>query len=284
MTRTPRARTPRLELAKRAAPPEANALDAQPVQIEREGDVLVWRIARPHTRNALDWLTFVGLERAIAAASADPTLRAVVLTGQGSTFASGGDLNELRSATSREQAAQLADAGRHVCEGIARLRIPVIAALQGPAVGGGAELALACDVRIADPRATICFKHARLAVTTAWGVLPKLVSMVGHGTASRLLLTAHKIDAFEALRLRVIDHVAERDACVATAFAWAEDIAQGAPMAISELKALMREALPVHNDIRVRERDRFIETWTSADHREAVEAFFERRNPVWSGR
>jgi enoyl-CoA hydratase/carnithine racemase len=159
----------------------------------------------------------------------------------------------------------------------------VIAALTGPAVGGGVELALACDMRISDPKATLCFKQTRLAVTTAWGVLPKLVSMVGHGTASRLLLTGQTIDAFESLRLGIVDFVAERDACVATAFAWAEDIAQGAPMAVAELKALMRESLAVHNDVRVRERDRFIATWTSNDHREAVDAFFTRRHPMWSG-
>jgi enoyl-CoA hydratase len=253
------------------------------LRVEREGNVVVWRIARPHTRNALDWATFVALERAIASASADGALRAAVLTGQGSVFASGGDLNELRSATTREQAAQLADIGRHVCEGIARLRIPVIAALTGPAVGGGVELALACDVRIADPKATMCFKQAHLGVTTAWGVLPKLVSMAGHGTASRLLLTGQKIDAFECVRLGLVDAIAEKDACVATAFAWAEDISQGSPMAIAELKALMRESLAVHNDVRVRERDRFIATWTSNDHREAVDAFFTRRQPRWSG-
>jgi enoyl-CoA hydratase/carnithine racemase len=216
--------------------------------------------------------------------NADPTVRVVVLTTQGSTFVSGGDLNELRSATTREQAAQLADAGRHVCEGIGRLRVPVIAAMPGPAVGGGMELALACDIRIADPKATVSFKQARMAVTTAWGVLPKLVSLVGHGTASRLLLTAQTIDAYEALRLGVIDFVSERDASVATAFAWAEDITEGAPLAIADLKTLMRESLAVQNDIRVHERDRFIATWTSEDHQEAVAAFFERRTAVWNGR
>jgi enoyl-CoA hydratase len=271
------ARTPRPASARPPPAPET------PLLVEREGNVAVWRLSRPHARNALDWGTFAALQQAIAAAAADPSLRAVVLTGQGSTFTAGGDLTEFRAFTTREQAAQLADIGRLVCEGIGRLGVPVIAALQGPAVGGGAELALACDVRIADPRATLCFKQARLAVTTAWGMLPKLISTVGHGTASRLLLTSQTVDAFESLRLGLVDHVAERDACVATAFAWAEDIALGAPLAIAELKGLMREAVG-QNDVRVRERDRFVATWTSADHAEAVAAFFERRLPAWKGK
>ena len=255
-----------------------------PLRVVREGSVVVWRLDRPHTRNALDWTSFAALEGAIAQAAADPSLRAVVLTGEGSTFASGGDLHEFRAVSTPEQAGQLADAGRSVCQGIARLRVPVIAAIGGPAVGGGVELALACDVRIADPKATLCLRQSRLAVTTAWGVLPKLVATVGHGTASRLLLTGQKVDAFEALRLGLVDFVAERDACVATAFAWAEDIAQGAPAAIAELKGLLRESLTARAGVDVRERESFVRTWTSSDHREAVEAFFARRTPSWTGK
>jgi enoyl-CoA hydratase len=253
------------------------------LHVERSDDIAIWRLSRPHAKNALDHATFQALTRAIAVAAQDATLRAVVLTGEGDTFASGGDLRELRTATTAESAAQLSDIGRQVCDGIARLRVPVIAALPGPAIGGGAELALACDMRVADARATLCFKHARMGVTTAWGVLPKLVAMVGHGTASRLLLTSHEIDAYEALRLGLVDAVSEKGACVATAVAWGLDVAHGAPGALAEIKSLLREAIGAGDDLRVRERDRFVATWTSADHREAVEAFFAGRAPQWKG-
>jgi enoyl-CoA hydratase/carnithine racemase len=254
------------------------------VRIERQGEVALWRLARPHARNALDAATFAALNRALADAAADRTLRAVVLTGEGNAFASGGDLRELRAATSAEQAGQLADAGRHVCDAIARLPVPVIAALPGPAIGGGAELALACDLRVADARATLCFKHARMAVTTAWGVLPKLVQLAGHATASRLLLAGHEVDAREALRLGLVDAVCEDGACVATAVAWAFDVAQGSPVAVAELKGLLRDALGSTAGYLARERERFVATWTSDDHREAVEAFFTRRAPRWKAR
>jgi enoyl-CoA hydratase len=255
--------------------------------VERLGDaaeIAVWTLARPEAKNALDSATFAALGRAIAAAGSDPTLRAIVLTGEGDTFAAGGDLRELRTATTSEHAAQLADMGRHVCEAIARLAVPVIAALPGPAIGGGAELAMACDLRVADPRATFCFKHARMGLTTAWGVLPKLVGAVGHATASRLLLVGHTIDATEALRLGLVDDVTERGGSVARAIAWGLDVGQASPRAVAELKALLRDALGASGELSARERERFIAAWTSPDHREAVEAYFGSRAPRWTGR
>lgn len=255
------------------------------LRTERDGDVAVWTIARPQARNALDYATCERLIAAIAEAANDGSLRAVVLTGEGTTFASGGDLRELRAATTPEQAARLSDVGRSMCDGIARLPVPVIAALAGAAIGGGAELAMACDLRVADPRATMCFKHARMAVTTAWGVLPKLVATVGHAAASRLLLAGHEVDAREALRLGLLDAVTDAGGCVAQALAWARDVAQNAAGAVAELKRLLCHAL-THDaaHLLALERDRFVATWTSDDHREAVEAFFESRAPEWQRR
>jgi enoyl-CoA hydratase len=256
----------------------------EPLRVEQQGDVAVWTLDRPEARNALDSATFAALARAIADAGASPGLRAVVLTGAGGTFASGGDLRELRSAMGPEDAVRLADDGRRVCEGLAELPVPVIAALPGPAIGGGAELALACDLRIAGASASICFKHARMGVTTAWGVVGRLVAVVGHATASRLLLTAHTLDAKEALRLGVFDAVADDAEPLATALAWAQDAAGGAPGAVRELKGMLRDVGRGAPDLRAKERERFVASWTSEDHREAVEAHFERRTPVWKGR
>jgi enoyl-CoA hydratase len=258
----------------RVSPPE-------PFRIERDGDFAVWTIARPSSRNALDWATFEALERALAAAANDRDLRGIVLTGEGSAFCSGGDLREFRGATTREQAGELADVGRRVCAGVAGLRVPVIAALSGSAIGGGAELAMACDLRVADPGATICFKHAHMGVTTAWGILPKLFGTVGAATASRLLLTGMAVDAREALRIGLVDAVAEAGGCVAAALAWCNEVAKGSPRAVAELKGLVRDTTNALDALQQRERERFVMTWTSADHREAMDAFFEGRVPQW---
>jgi enoyl-CoA hydratase len=255
------------------------------LRVERRGSTLVWSIARPQAKNALDRATLQALRAAIHDASQDASVRAVVLTGEGDTFASGGDLRELRHATSEVDAETLAEAGRGVCDGIMQLPVPVIAALPGAAIGGGAELAVACDVRIADERATICFKHARMGVTTAWGILRKLVATVGHATAARLLYTAYAVHAKQARDLGLVDAVSANGACVGTALAWALDIAQASPAAVAQMKSLLRESLSMDGEaLRTRERERFVATWTGEDHREAVEAFFESRAPIWKGR
>ncbi len=270
------ARKSRKPLPAAAGTPLPSSLD-----VERRGLVAVWTIRRPEVRNALDFATLAALTAALVDARRDRRLRAVVLTGAGSTFVSGGDLRELRTAVTRAHAARLADAGRRVCDGMARLAVPVIAALTGPAIGGGAELALGCDMRIADPQAKLSFKHGRMAVTTAWGLLPKLVGMLGHGAATRMLLTGQELGSAEALRVGLVEAVSEPGQSLETAVAWANDVARASPRAIAGLKALLYDALDVAASHRARERERFVDSWASADHSEAVEAFFGGRPPVW---
>jgi enoyl-CoA hydratase len=270
-----------VKAATRKGPPRQRQDGAARLKIERHGDVALWTIDRPEVRNAFDLATFAALIAALADARRDRKLRAVVLTGAGSTFVSGGDLRELRTATTRADAGRLADQGRRMCDAIAGLRVPVIAALPGPAVGGGAELAVACDLRVADPRARLSFKHARMAVTTAWGLLPKLVAMVGHGRATRLLLAGPDVDATEALRMGLVDVVAEEGGSVAAALALAGDVAKAAPGAIAGLKELLRETVGPAPKHRARERALFVSNWTAGDHEEAVEAFFAGRPPTW---
>ncbi|HLK41462.1 MAG TPA: enoyl-CoA hydratase/isomerase family protein [Polyangiaceae bacterium] len=251
------------------------------MRVERDGAVAVWTLTRPHVKNALDHTTLAAMASALAAARSDRSLRAVVLTADGDSFASGGDLRELRSSVTRAQGVRIAEAGRRVCDGILRLPIPVVAALPGPALGGGAELALACDIRVAERQATLGFRHARMAVTTAWGTLPKLVATVGAGAAARLLLAGHDVGAEEALRLGLVDAVTDPGEGLITAKSWAFDAALLAPLAVSGLKRLLGDALGPRARSRALERRLFEATWTSADHREAVEAFFERRAPAW---
>jgi enoyl-CoA hydratase/carnithine racemase len=251
-----------------------------PLVVERRDRVAVWTLARPEAKNAIDSATFAALVRALDEAGSDTALRAIVLTGDGDTFASGGDLRELRTATTADDAARLSEAGRRVCDAIAALPVPVIAALPGPAIGGGAELAVACDLRVSDARATVSFKHARMGVTTAWGILPKLVQMVGPAAASRLLLAGHTLGSDEALRVGLVDAVVPDGSCVERAVAWGQDVAKGAPGAVASLKGLLQAAVAA-GGIRDLERERFVAAWTSDDHVDAVEAFFGRRPPRW---
>lgn len=249
------------------------------VSVTRDSNVVLWTIDRPNAKNAIDEATFTALLQAAREANADKTIRAAILTGTGDTFVSGGDLRELRDKTSRADAERLSDIGFSYTELIGALPFPVIAALSGPAIGGGAELAVACDLRVADPRASLAFKQGRMGVTTAWGGTARLLSLVSEGTAARLLYAGHEIFAEEAKALGLVDAVCEEGAAVTTALAWARDIERASPLAVGSMKRLVRSG--VRTDLRTLERASFVETWTSADHREAVEAYFASRKPTW---
>lgn len=253
--------------------------------VERRHDVIVWTVDRPEAKNALDHATLTAFIEATREAAADRSLRAGIVTGAGGTFVSGGDLRELRDRNTPDDAERLSDAGFELTSNLSSLPFPVIAAVSGPAIGGGAELAVACDVRIADARARLCFKQVRMGVSTAWGTVPRLVALVGAGTTARLLYSARDVTADEAQRLGLVDEVTEDGQALAAAHALAAEIALGSPSAISATKQLVREAsMDTAPNVRALERSLFVETWTSADHREAVSAYFERRAPLWQDR
>lgn len=254
------------------------------LHVEREGAVIVWTIDRPEAKNALDHATLNELVDAVGDAGRDAKVRAAVLTGAGHAFVSGGDLRELRDKNTPQDAERFSELGFELCSAMSELPFPIVCALPGPAFGGGAELALACDLRVADLRAKIAFKQVRMGVTTAWGTVPRLVAAVGAGVAARLLYAAHEVGAAEAKLIGLVDDVTENGLARTTALAWASDIAQGSPRAIADMKRLVREATASTRDVRALERQLFVDTWSSPDHREAVEAYFERRAPRWGDR
>ena len=254
------------------------------VTLHDEGRIAVWTVDRPEAKNALDHATVDLLARALEDASKEKSLRAIVLTGAGDTFISGGDLRELRTATTTAAAERVTEMGHAICDAIGELHVPVIAALPGAAIGGGAELAVACDLRVADARARLCFKQAQMGVTTAWGTVPRLVALVGTSAASRMLFTAMDVHADEARALGLVDHVADDGTCVAVAVAWAKEIAKSAPLAVSGMKALVRAVTATPPCVRALERERFVATWLSEDHRQAVDGFFAGIAPTWTGR
>jgi len=254
------------------------------LHVERQGGVIIWTVDRPEAKNALDRATLGALLDAVRDAATDREVRAAVLSGAGHVFGSGGDLRELRDRHSPQDAEGLSDAGYALTSAIVEVPFPVIAALPGPAIGGGAELALACDMRIADVRARIGFKQVRMGVTTAWGTVPRLVALVGAGTAARLLYSAQEMTAAECKLVGLVDEVTENGLARATALAWASDIALGSPKAVAEMKRLLRETTATARDVRSLERQVFVDTWSGPDHRDAIEAYFERRPPKWEPR
>ncbi len=122
-----------------------------------------------------------------------------------------------------------------------------------------------------------------MGVTTAWGSIPRLISLVGHSTASRLLYTAHEIGADEAYALGLVDHVADKGAAVAVALAWAHDIAAGAPGAVAEMKALLRVARAAPRRVARRRTKTLHRDVDRQEHADAIQAYFSRRPSRWPG-
>lgn len=253
------------------------------LRVERHDATVVWTIDRPEAKNALDHATFAALGEAIDRARQDASVRACVLTGAGDTFVSGGDLREMRDKTSPQEAEDFSELGFHLCRALGELPVPVLCAMPGHAIGGGAELALACDMRVADERAVLAFKQVHMGVTTAWGTVPRLLALVSAGSAARLLYTGASLTAAEANAIGLVDRVAPSGTAKDVTLAWAHDVAKASPTAVARMKLLVREAL-LADGVRSLEKRLFVETWSGRDHAEAVEAYFERRAPRWHSR
>ncbi len=251
------------------------------IERERDGQFLVLRINRPERKNALDLASLGQLSEYVRSAAGDRSLRAIVLTGTDGVFASGADLNDLRAMRTEEDAVRFLELGRSITFGFAFLDVPVIAAVNGLAFGGGAELAFSCDLRVAELRARFCFKHARLGLAPAWGTTARLLALTGSGRACRLLFTANELGAADAASQGLVESVVPNDQSVAAALAWAYDICQGSRGSIAAMKATMRSSVQAFEGAHAEERAQFIKLCKSADHHEALDAFFERRAPRW---
>jgi enoyl-CoA hydratase len=238
-------------------------MTAAPVLTDLSDGVLAVTLNRPERRNPLGRETVAALRAAFEAHADDPTIRLALLTGSGDrAFAAGGDLKE--SMAVRDEAAALAFSRtvRAAFEAVRAFPVPVAAVLNGDALGGGAELALACDLRIAAPHARIAFLQSRLAISTAWGGGIDLIRAVGPARALDLLASGRPVGAEEALALGLVQALggaAEARARWGTAPAHT----------MRAFKALVRAA-PA--DRAAVEEARFVETWLHPDHWSAAEA------------
>lgn len=209
------------------------------VNVGRDGAVSVIELAHAETRNALAPDTVDLVAAAAAEAAADAGVRLVLLTGASGVFCSGAAIRAWEELDPSGEA--LADRGTALCDALAVLPIPVLAALPGHAVGGGAELALAADWRIADPAAEIRFVHAGFGLMPGFGGLGRLERLVGPSVALRLLATRAHVGAEEALALGLIDAIVPVDAQRAWAAARAEELVGSDRGAVAEIKRALRD-------------------------------------------
>jgi len=254
------------------------------LRVEREGAIATVTLDRPEVLHALDAVMFDELERAFAALTADASVRVILLTGSGErAFAAGADIRALAHTDSASGRAA-SERGQQVFLEIERCGKPVIACVNGVALGGGCELALACTFRIASDRAKLGLPELKLGLIPGYGGTQRLPRLIGRSAALRLMLTGAAVDAAEALRLGLVDEVVSAGELMTRARAIAELIAAMAPLAISAVvQAVARgEGLPLEDAMRV-EAEIFGKLCGTADKREGLEAFLEKRAPKWTG-
>lgn len=233
----------------------------------REG--IAWvTIDRPEVRNAISLGTMGEIERVLDAVEGDPAVRALVLTGAGDrAFVSGGDLKDFARLATREAAAAMSRRMQGLMARLAGLAIPVVAAINGDAMGGGCEVALACDLRMASCTARMGFKQVTIGITPAWGGLPRLVRLVGRSRALWLLLTGETVAAAEAQRLGLIDFVVEPAQLGETAHRLARGIASHPALALRTIKRMVDEGARLDGERAAEfEAALFAETWISEAH------------------
>ncbi len=246
-----------------------------------DGGVLTVTLRRPEKRNALSRKLIAELAQTFTPWREREDIVVAVLTGEGDkAFASGGDLKELSAVRAEADVLAFAEETRAALDTIRRFPVPVVAALNGDALGGGAELALACDLRIAAPHARIGFLQGTLNISTAWGGGTDLFRLVGPSRALLLLVTAEALDANRALGLGLIDAVADTAQPFADALAgFVAPLAARRPQVARAFKSLAvahRYGAPAAEMAAVETRA-FAETWVHADHWAAVETVFNRR-------
>ncbi|HET6202186.1 MAG TPA: enoyl-CoA hydratase-related protein [Planctomycetota bacterium] len=251
---------------------------------ERDGPIALLRLHRPEVLNALSFDLLGELRAAVDALAADRTVRAVVLSGAGErAFSAGADLKE-RGSFPPEKVRAYVDRIRSTFTAVAELPAPTVAAIQGICLGGGLELALACDLRIADPRALLGLPETSLAILPGAGGTQRLPRLIGKAFAKELVLTARRIPASEAHRMGLVNEVAAEGRAFERAKEVASAIAANGPVAIRAAKRAIDQGfeVPLAEGLALEGRC-YEETIPTKDRLEALAAFREKRKPAFQG-
>jgi enoyl-CoA hydratase len=258
-------------------------LDLERVTLEHRGPVAVLTLDRPKALNALDSATLAAITARGAEIAASDSVRAVVLTGAGRAFAAGADIAEMR-AQSPAEAEDFSRRGHRAMAALESLAVPTIAAVGGFALGGGCELALACDWIYASAKARFGQPEVGLGLIPGFGGTSRLVRRVGIAWAKQIVLTGEQLKADEALRIGLVNRLFEPEELVDAAVAAGQKIAAQGPLAVAQAKRVLQEGQGA--DLRVAnalEQAAFGLVSASADRNEGMDAFLEKRDPEFSG-
>ena len=258
---------------------------SETVLVERTGSVAHVILNRPEVLNAFNLDMGERLHAAIKELASDPALRVLVLRGAGRAFCAGGDIKAMKAVADRPAFFQ--EISRLVHDSILMIRqmpATVMAALPGPTSGVAFGLVCSCDLRLASDTATFHAGTTRLGLTPNGGLTYFLPRLIGRGRASRLILTAEKIDAQQAQDWGLVDRVVPSDSLRKEISAWCERLTQAAPGALGSFKELIRADDSVLAAQLDREREAIRTSAGSADFNEGITAFLEKRTPHFTGK
>jgi enoyl-CoA hydratase/carnithine racemase len=255
------------------------------LRLSKRGSVGVLTIDRPARKNALSRELLEAFAAMRATVQADDELRALIITGAGDAFCAGADLKE-RATMSEAEVRQQLERYRTALGWLDGSALPVVAAINGPALGGGLELALLCDLRIAAPTAVLGLPETRLGIIPGAGGTQRLVHVVGEAMAKRMILLGERVDAQTAHERGLVHELASSpETLLDETLSWIAPIAEGAPVAqAAALEAIdAARSLPLSEGLEF-ERQQYERCLVTEDRKEALRAFAEKRAPSFRGR
>lgn len=257
--------------------------------VVREGVALI-TLNRPEARNALSDKLTPALRTQIRERGEDPNVGAILITGAGTAFCSGGDVKGMGGRGPRgqmsfeERLADLRWRQANLTGALVAVRKPTVAALPGAAAGAGLALALACDIRVAARSAFVSTGYARIGLSGDYGIAWLMTRTVGPAWARELMFTGERVDAERCERIGLFNRVVEDTRLQDEAFALAKSLAEGPRLALASMKDNLDDALHIDYATALhREAERLVRASRTADHKEAVQAFMEKRKPVFKG-
>lgn len=256
-------------------------MELKNVSVVKQGRVAIVTINRPKALNALNSETLKELDVVFDELGVDDDVLSVILTGEGKAFVAGADIAEMKDLNTME-GRKFGILGNKVFRKIENMEKPVIAAVNGFALGGGCEIAMSCDIRIASVKAKFGQPEVGLGITPGFGGTQRLARHVGIGMAKQLIFTAGIIKADEALRIGLVNKVVEPEVLMEEAKALANTIAAQAPIAVKLSKAALNKGMQCDIDTAIAyESEIFGECFATEDQKEGMTAFLEKRKSTF---
>ncbi|MCX7756249.1 MAG: enoyl-CoA hydratase-related protein [Anaerolineales bacterium] len=252
------------------------------ILVERRGRVGLVRLNRPQALNALNRTLLAELSQTLADFEADETVGAVVITGGERVFAAGADIRDMAEASEEEMRR---NGFVELFDSLRRVRKPVVAAVSGYALGGGCELALACDIILASETARFGLPEVTIGVIPGAGGTQRLTHIVGKYLAMEMILNNRHLTATEAAQFGLVNRVLPVERLLDESLALAQSLAERAPLAVRAAKQAVNQAFEGSlSEGLTEERDLFYRLFSTEDQKEGMKAFLEKRKPEWKGK